>query len=295
MPLRGPLQAHRVGKGLEGAVAGAAMLGGTGDSMLELEGKTALVFGVASEESIAWAICEKLAASGCNLILGFQKRFMSRVYQLKERLDAIQAFYPIDVAAEDTTAEFFEEWQKENPGAKADVIIHAIGFAPRECFDRPVLFVENEPVNLAMTISAHSLQRVMRHALPHLTSASSTITLTYAASTRWVPNYGIMSIAKAALESWTRELANQLGPDGHRINAISSGPIATLAAGGIPGFDDILSHVERNAPLRRNVTQDDVAGCAVWLSSPLSSGVTGQVIHVDAGYSSIMVPDNISE
>ncbi|HJM19977.1 MAG TPA: SDR family oxidoreductase [Candidatus Thalassarchaeaceae archaeon] len=286
---------HRVGKGLEAGVAGESMLGGIGGFMLELEGKTALVFGVASEESIAWAICEQLAAAGCKLILGFQKRFMSRVFQLKEKLDAIEAFYPIDVSTNELTAEFFTEWQAENHGAKADIVIHAIGFAPQECFDRPILFVENEPINTAMTVSAHSLQRVMRHALPHLAPNSSTITLTYAASTRWVPHYGVMGVAKAALEAWTRELANHVGPDGHRINAISPGPIPTLAAGGIPGFDDILDHVERNAPLRRNVNQKDVAGCAVWLASPLSSGVTGQIIHVDAGYSSVMVPDSISD
>ncbi|CAI8404016.1 MAG: Enoyl-[acyl-carrier-protein] reductase [NADH] FabI [Marine Group II euryarchaeote MED-G33] len=263
--------------------------------MLQLEGKTALVFGVASEDSIAWAICNRLAEAGCKLILGYQKRFMSRVFQLKDKLDAIEAFYPIDVAAEDTTAEFFQDWQKSAPGSKADIIIHAIGFAPRECFDRHMLFVEDGPLNTAMTISAHSLQRVMRHALPHLAPNSSTITLTYAASTRYVPNYGVMSIAKAALEAWVRELAMRVGEEGHRVNAISSGPIQTLAASGIPGFDDILNHVERNSPLRRNVNQDDVAGCAVWLSSPLGSGVTGQIIHVDAGYSSTMVPDSIND
>ncbi len=263
--------------------------------MLQLEGKTALVFGVASEDSIAWAICNHLAEAGCKLILGYQKRFMSRVFQLKDKLDAIEAFYPIDVAEEETTAEFFQEWQKAAPGAKVDIIIHAIGFAPKECFDRHMLFVENDPLNTAMTISAHSLQRVMRHAMPHLNPGSSTITLTYAASTRYVPNYGVMAVAKAALESWTRELAARLGVDGHRVNAISSGPIRTLAASGIPGFDDILNHVERNSPLRRNVTQDDVAGCAVWLASPLGAGVTGQVIHVDCGYSSIMVPESISD
>ena len=158
-----------------------------------------------------------------------------------------------------------------------------------------MLFVEDEPLNTAMTVSAHSLQRIMRHALPHLAPNSSTITLTYAASTRYVPNYGVMSIAKAALEAWVRELAMRVGEEGHRVNAISSGPIRTLAASGIPGFDDILNHVERNSPLRRNVNQDDVAGCAVWLSSPLGSGVTGQIIHVDAGYSSTMVPDSISD
>jgi enoyl-[acyl-carrier protein] reductase I len=124
---------------------------------------------------------------------------------------------------------------------------------------------------------------------------SSTITLTYAAANRFVPNYGIMSMAKAALECWTRELACHIGPDGHRINAISSGPIPTLAAGGIPGFDKILDHVEANAPLRRNVSQSDVAGAALWLASPLASGVTGQCIYVDAGYSITMVPQSIMD
>lgn len=263
--------------------------------MLGLEGKTALVFGVASEDSIAWAICQQLAAAGCRLILGYQKRFMSRVFQLKDQLEAIDAFYPIDVATEEATAEFFTEWQAVEPGAKADIVIHAIGFAPRECFDRPLLFVDDDPISTAFTISANSLQRVMRNALPHLAPNSSTITLTYAASTRWVPAYGIMSMAKAALEAWVRELANQLGPDGHRVNAISSGPIRTIAASGIPGFDNILDHVERNAPLRRNVHQQDVAGSVAWLASPLAGGVTGQIIHVDAGYSTVMVPDSIND
>ena len=261
--------------------------------MLGLEGKVALVFGVASEDSIAWGICKRFAEAGVTLYLGYQKRFMSRVFKLKDELDAIAGFYPVDVAEDETTAEFFEAFSKENPGLKADIFVHAIAFAPKECFDRPILFVEGQALDAALTISAHSLQRCLRHALPHLNPGSSTITLTYAASTRFVPSYGVMSIAKAGLECWTRELACHLGPEGHRVNAISSGPIPTLAAGGIPGFDRILEHVEANAPLRRNVNQDDVAGCAIWLASPLSKGVTGQVIHVDAGYSATMVPESI--
>jgi len=264
-----------------------------GERMLGLEGKVALIFGVASEDSIAWAISKRLAESGCRLFLGYQKRYMSRVFQLKDQLKQIEGFHPLDVATEETTAEFFTAFREQNPGLKVDIIVHAIGFAPPECFDRHILFVEDQAINDAITISANSLQRVMRNALPLLNPGSSTITLTYAASTRHVPNYGVMSVAKAALESWTRELACQLGPDGHRINAISSGPIKTLAAGGIPGFDRILEHVEQNSPLRRNVSQDDVAGCAVWLASDLSRGVTGQCIMVDAGYSVTMVPASI--
>ena len=236
--------------------------------MLQLQGKTAFVFGVASEDSIAWAICQQLASAGVTLYLGYQKRFMSRVFQLKDKLPEIGGFYPLDVAEDASTKEFFDAFAAENPGLKADILIHAIGFAPRSC---------------------------LKHALPYLNPGSSTITLTYAASTRYVPNYGIMSMAKAALECWTRELACHLGPEGHRVNAISSGPIRTIAAGGIPGFDKILDHVEANAPLRRNVNQDDVAGATLWLASPLASGVTGQCIYVDGGYSITMVPQSIMD
>ena len=109
--------------------------------MLELEGKTAFVFGVASEDSIAWAICQKLASAGVTLYLGYQKRFMSRIFQLKDKLPQIAGFYPLDVANDETTKEFFDKFSAENPGKKADILIHAIGFAPRSCFDRPILFV----------------------------------------------------------------------------------------------------------------------------------------------------------
>ena len=264
-----------------------------GAFMLKLQGKTAFVFGVASEDSIAWAICQQLAAAGVTLYLGYQKRFMSRIFQLKDKLPQIGGFYPLDVASDATTREFFEAFEKEHPGKKADILIHAIGFAPRACFDRPILFVEDSDINTAMTISANSLQRCLKHALPYLNAGSSTVTLTYAASNRFVPNYGIMSMAKAALECWTRELACHLGPEGHRVNAISSGPIRTIAASGVPGFENILDHVEANSPLRRNVNQDDVAGATLWLASPLSSGVTGQCIYVDGGYSITMVPQSI--
>ena len=168
--------------------------------MLELNGKTAFVFGVASEDSIAWAICQKLASAGVTLYLGYQKRFMSRIFQLKDKLPQIAGFFPLDVASDETTKEFFDAFSAENPGKKADILIHAIGFAPRSCFDRPILFVEDQDINTAMTISANSLQRCLKFALPYLNPNSSTITLTYAASNRYVPSYGIMSMAKAALE-----------------------------------------------------------------------------------------------
>ena len=259
-----------------------------------LDGKTALIFGVASEESIAYAICKKLSEAGCNLVLGFQPRFRSRIQQLLPTLPDDTKIYPIDVDKEGSISQFFDSWQKESPNSKANVLVHAIGFAPREAFDRNLLFVDPDAIETALRISSHSLQSIVRRALPHLAQNSSTITLTYAASTRYVPSYGLMSIAKAALETWMREIAARLGPEGHRVNAISAGPIKTLAASGIPGFEGILSHVERNSPLRRNVDQTDVAGAATWLASPLSSGVTAQVIHVDAGFSSTMVPEDVN-
>ena len=264
------------------------------DSILKLDGKTALVFGVASEESIAYAICKSLSSAGCNLVLGFQPRFRSRIQQLLPSLPENTQIHPIDVDKPNSILEFYESWQSDSPGQKADIIVHAIGFAPREAFDRNLLFVDGDPIDTALRVSAHSLQSILRGALPHLAPESSTITLTYAASTRHVPSYGLMSIAKAALEAWVREIAARLGPDGHRVNAISAGPIKTLAASGIPGFEGILDHVERNSPLRRNVSQMDVAGAATWLASPLSSGVTAQVIHVDSGYSSTMVPEDVN-
>ena len=265
-----------------------------GDSILKLDGKTALVFGVASEESIAYAICKSLSSAGCNLVLGFQPRFRSRIQQLLPTLPKNTQIHPIDVNKPDSISNFYKSWQAESPGQKANIVIHAIGFAPREAFDRNLLFVDSDPIDTALRISAHSLQSILRSGLPHLAPESSTITLTYAASTRHVPSYGLMSIAKAALEAWVREIAARLGPDGHRVNAISAGPIKTLAASGIPGFEGILDHVERNSPLRRNVDQMDVAGAATWLASPLSSGVTAQVIHVDGGYSSTMVPEDVN-
>ena len=146
--------------------------------MLGLNGKTAVVFGVASEDSIAWAICQQLAEAGADLFLGYQKRFMSRVFQLKDKLPAIKGFYPLDVAQDETTREFFDEFSKEHPGRKIDILVHAIGFAPRSCFDRPILFVEDADINTAMTISANSLQRCLKFAMPHLSEGSSTITLT---------------------------------------------------------------------------------------------------------------------
>ena len=181
--------------------------------MLGLQGKVAFVFGVASEDSIAWAICKSLAEAGVTLYLGYQKRFMSRVFQLKDKLPAIAGFYPLDVASDADTKEFFDAFSKENPGLKADIMIHAIGFAPRECFDRPILFVDDESINTAYTISANSLQRCLKFALPYLNPGllnnhTDLRCIDKARSVLWNHEHGKSSIRvldkRIGLPSWAR-------------------------------------------------------------------------------------------
>ncbi len=263
--------------------------------MIDFTNRTFFIFGVASPESIAWGISRALARAGASLVLGYQQRFKSRVLPLVESEPAILGAYPVDLADDEATRQFFAAFAADHPHRRAHGLVHAVAFAPRETFDRASLFAAGEALDLALQVSAHSLPRALRYALPHLAPDSSTIALTYLASGRWVPMYKAMAVAKAALECWVREMAAELGPDGHRVNAISPGPIPTLAASGVPGFQHILEHVARNAPLRRNVSQDDVGGAAAWLLSDLARNVTGQIIYVDAGYSATGVPTDIVE
>lgn len=256
--------------------------------MIDLTGKRALVFGVASETSIAWAIAQKLAQAGATVTLGYQKRFLSRLMQLTKDVDWIEGKYECDVASEESVARFYEQVE-----GQFDVLVHAIGFAPAEALARPVVHTSQEDYETTMTVSAYSLLRLVRHSVPRLNPESSVLTLTYLGSERVVPGYRIMGTAKAALESLTRELAALVGQRGVRVNAISAGPIRTLAASGVPGFDQILGWMAHCAPLKRNVTQDDVAGAALFFVSDLSGGVTGEVMHVDAGYHIMGVPPGL--
>lgn len=258
--------------------------------MIDLTGKRALVFGVASEDSIAWGICQSLAKAGATLTLGYQMRFKSRVMQLVTRLDAIEAYHICDVASEKSVQDFFEEAQ-----GNYDILIHAIGFAPAAAFAGTIEATTEEDFVTAMVISAYSLVRLTRNAEPRLNQGASIICLTYLGSTQVALNYKVMGTAKAALESLTRELAASLGPKGIRVNAISSGPIRTLAASHVPGFDGMLEWVSRSAPLRRNVTKEEIGNLAAFLASDLSSSLTGQVLFADNGYSIIGVPDTLAE
>ena len=181
----------------------------------------------------------------------------------------------------------------ERVGGKFDMVVHAIGYAPLSALSKPIIYTSQEDFTTALVISSYSLQRIVRHSMRYLNPNSSFVTLTYLGATAVVEGYRIMGTAKAALESLVRELSPILGAGGHRINAISAGPIRTLAASQVPGFENILDYMELTAPLKRNVNQEDVAKTAIFLLSDLASGITGQTIFVDAGFNIVGVPANL--
>jgi enoyl-[acyl-carrier protein] reductase I len=263
--------------------------------MSSLAGKRALVFGVASEDSIAWAIAQELAAQGATVTMGYQKRFLSRVLQLFQGKPWIEGWHECDAAVEESVAKFFQETQAKK-AAPFDMMVHCIAFAPASALGDEVVKTTEADFNTALDISAYSLVRLTRHAMPHMARDGSIVCLTYLGADRFVPGYRVMSTAKAALQQLTRELSFTCGREkGVRVNAISAGPIRTLAASGVPGFDTILDWMKHSAPLGRNVTQKDVAKAALFLLSDLGSGVTGQTLYVDAGYSIVGVPPDLDK
>ena len=248
-----------------------------------LDGRKGVVFGVANEKSIAWSIARVLHAEGAELAFTYAGGIMEkRVRPLAEELGA-KIILPCDVTQDDQIQNVFNQLQT-NFG-QLDVLIHAIAFANREELKGDYLSTSREGFRIALDVSAYSLTALVRHALPLMAGRNASImTLTYLGAEKVVPRYNVMGVAKAALEASVRYLASDLGPKGIRINAISAGPIRTLASAGISGFLDMLHHVKSNAPLRRNVSSEDVARTALYLASDLSSGVTGEIIYVDAGY-----------
>lgn len=253
--------------------------------MPNLEGKTALIFGVASDTSIAWAIAQELAAQGAKILLGYQFRYHSRIRELVPRLPAIAFHERCDVAKDEEMDAFFSKAPRP-----IDILVHSIAYAPPAAFEGSLLDVTPQDFSLSLVVSSHSLARLLRYAAPLMPAGSSAITLTYLGGQRVCANYKLMGVAKAALEAYVRELAFELGPRGIRVNAVSAGPIKTLAAGGIKDFDTILDYHKAVAPLRDNVTTRDVAQAAAFLASDGSRMVTGQVLFVDAGYCIVGVP-----
>jgi len=249
--------------------------------MLDLDGKRALIFGVASDASIAWGIAKTLYSAGARISLGYQQRFKSRVTQLvKTSKMRVELCERCDVMDPKSVADFFEKIH-----GPVDIVVHSIAFANPESFSQGISELQEKDFLEALGVSAYSLVPLVRAAVPKMTSGGSVLAMTYLGGQRVVANYRLMGIAKAALEATVRELAAEVGPQAVRVNAISSGPIRTVAASQITGFDDKLVAFEKMAPMRRAITQSDVGNLAAFLSSDMSRNITGQVIFVDGGYS----------
>lgn len=254
-----------------------------------LEGKKALIFGIANKNSIAWGIAQELHKHGAEI------GFSYGIPQLERRVRPLADQISVDfvemcnVASDEEIAAVFQK-AAERFG-NIDILVHAIGYAERDDLKGRFVDTRREGFKTAMDISAFSLVALAKAAQPLMTNGGSIISLSYYGAEKVVPHYNVMGVAKAALEASTRYLAADLGPQNIRVNAISAGPIKTLAAAGIAGFRKMLGYTEERAPLRRNVDQSEVGQTALWLCSDLSSGVTGEVVYVDAGYHILGMPE----
>jgi len=250
-----------------------------------LEGRRGLIFGVANRRSIAWAIAQALAGEGAELAFTYQgERLEQGVRDLAATLGS-PLVVPADVTSDADLDSVFEAVDKTWGGL--DIMVHSVAFAPPQTFEQPFASTSRADFQMALDISAYSLIALTRRAAPLMerSGGGAVLTMTFNASQRTYPNYNIMAVAKAALEAEVRYLAYELGPRGIRVNAISAGPVRTLAARSITGFTVMEDHTEKNAPLRRNISAEDVGNAARYLCSPLASNVTGQILLVDAGYS----------
>ncbi len=254
-----------------------------------LDGKTGIIFGVANKRSIAWAIAQSLSAAGMRLAFTYQgERLKENVEELANTLPH-SLLYPCDVASDTEVAAVFDALGRET-GA-LDALVHSVAFAQREDLEGAFNKTSREGFRVAHDISAYSLVVLTRAALPLLEKSgqASVVAMTYYGAEKVAAGYNVMGVAKAALEASVRYLAADVGPKGIRVNAISAGPVNTLAARGIRGFTDILKHHAEKAPLKRNVELREVGDTALFLASHLSSGITGEVIYVDCGYNIMAV------
>lgn len=247
-----------------------------------LENKVGIIFGVANKRSIAWATAQALSEAGARLAFTYQgERLKENVEDLTKDL-AGALVVPCDVAKQEEVDETFLRVGQEF--GRLDFLIHSIAFAPREALEGEFLATTRDAFVTALEISAYSLTQLARAAAPLMTEGGSVVSMTYYGAEKVVPNYNVMGVAKAALEASTRYLANDLGPRNIRVNAISAGPIQTLSARGVANLSAMLKYHAEKSPLKRNVTAREVGDTALFLCSPLSSGITGEVIHVDCGY-----------
>lgn len=252
--------------------------------MSSLSGKVGLVVGVANKRSLSWAIAQAAARHGATLALTYQPRFEEHVRELAGTLSPSPLVLPLDVQNDAEIDAVFDRLQRDHGGL--DFLVHGVAFANRDDITNSFLQTSREGFRLALDISAYSLVALARGARPLMEArgGGSIVTLTYLGSARVFPNYNVMGVAKAALESSVRYLAAELGPLNIRVNAISAGPVKTLAAAGIGGFSTILGVVRERAPLRRTIDAAEVGEAAVFLLGPAASGITGEILMVDSGY-----------
>lgn len=250
---------------------------------IDLTGKTAVVFGVANHRSLAWSIARQLHGAGARLAFSYAGE------RLKEKVESLAATLPdstvfdCDVTRDEDVVRVFQGLKERFP--RLDYLVHSVAFANKEDLEGEFLNTSRSGFHLAMDISAYSLVRLAKEAVPLMQpEGGGIITLTYNASQRVVPSYNVMGSAKAALEHEVRQLAYELGPKNIRVNAISAGPVNTLSARGISGFTDMLHMAREKAPLRRGIEPDEVGKAALFLLSEMASGITGEVLYVDAGY-----------
>lgn len=253
-----------------------------------MQGKKGLVIGVANNKSIAYGIAKACANQGAELILTYQnEKLQGRVQKVADELK-VKKIYPLDVTKEEEIIALRDNIAKDY--GNIDFIVHAVAFAPKEALTGKFVNVTKDAFSIAMQISVYSFIEVAQKFSEILNNKASLLTLSYLGSKRYIPHYNVMGVAKAALESSVRYMAVDFGDRGIRVNAVSAGPIKTLAASGIGDFRKILSYNEENSPLRKNVTIEEVGNSAMYLLSDLSTGVSGEIHYVDSGYNITGMP-----
>ena len=251
-----------------------------------LKGKRALIVGLATDRSIAWGIARAMHAQGAELAFAHIDRMTDRVVPLAKQLGSDITFV-MDVGSDEEISKGFSQLKSRWEGF--DILVHAVAFAPREALTGTFIdATHREGFRVAHDISSYSLTALARASIPFMQGrAGSMVSLSYLGAMRSIPGYNVMGLAKASLEANVRFLAADLGSHGIRVNAISAGPIKTLSAAGIPGLRKMLSHVAATAPIKRNVTIDDVGNAAAFLCSDLAAGISGEILYVDGGYHTV--------
>jgi len=254
-------------------------------SHLPLAGKTGVIFGVANKRSIAWAIAQAWHQAGAKLIFNYQgERLKENVEELAGAFGSDTLILPCDVSSDAEIENFFGEVKKRTD--RIDLLLHSVAFAPREALSGAFVQTTRQAYSIAHDISAYSLVGLTRAVLPFMeTNGGSIIAMSYLGAERVVPHYNVMGVAKASLEASVRYLSYDLGPKKIRVNAISAGPMNTLAARGVGGFTEMLKHYEEHAPLKRNVELEELGATGLFLASDGAAAITGQTLYVDSGFS----------